>query len=81
MFQFLTYPMLVAEDVQDPAHRFTFTSPDFTNLQISGPTIVGTARACGQAITATLAAGTPAPTPTTLDTAKQRVVYVVVDHR
>ncbi|MCI1986757.1 MAG: hypothetical protein LKJ69_03615 [Lactobacillus sp.] len=81
MFQFLTYPMLVAEDVHDSEHRFTFTSPDFASLQISGPTIVGTARAAGRAITETLAEGTPVPAPTAVDSTRQRVVYVVVDHR
>ncbi len=81
MFQFLTYPMFVVENPGDVKHRFTFTSPDFAELRIQGPTIVTTAHQSGAAIAHMIDAGVPAPLPSAVLATDRRVVYVSVDRR
>ncbi|WP_461214496.1 hypothetical protein [Lacticaseibacillus sp. GG6-2] len=81
MFQFLTYPMFVAENPDDAKHRFTFTSPDFTDLCVQGATIVDTAHKSGAQIAHMIDAGVPAPQPGTVPTDGRRVAYVSVDRR
>ena len=81
MYQFLMYPMMVVEHPDDREHRFTLTSPDFSDLCIQGETIADAAHRSGAEITARLSAGLPAPTPTECSGSGQRVIYIAVDQR
>ena len=84
MFQFLTYPMFVTEDVDDAAHRFTFTSPDVAGVTVVGETIAGTAHLAGATIARMIDAGVQVPMPSSAEQVahcNRRVVYVSVDRR